>query len=693
MMAPPHRGPTVTPRTMAVTTTLVLCLVLVPAGPAGAQAPEPHSTLVDDNFDAAAPGAPAPGWTGASGKEGGARIVADPNGPGRAMLLWDHTDQRDGAGAVERSFDPQSERLTVSFRVYPRQLDTKERYSECFVQFHASDGSKVLDLYHRWRHYAVQAGGGKKALETARGVEGRWMPVRLDFDVRKRTFDVRIGDQAARNVPFDDKYAGKDIARVRLSIWDWAGRKGEVLFDDFRILGPPAQRQPLTEALALARAAAGRAKAGEAPGLYPKAAVDALAGAVRNAERLSQPADVRQSIVDTATAALRRAVAAFEAARCSADKAALAQRIAEAGPALAAAPAGTTPRQWPPAAKAALAGAIRAAEAVAADPFATQAKVDDAAEALARARNVFADAKAPDRAALAEQIAAAGKQLAAARPGRAPGQFPQDAIDAVAGRLAQARRTHDSTGASQRQIDAATAQLAAACRGFDEAMFADCGGLDRAIREAEAALASASPGTVPGKHPPSAVATVREALAAARAMRDRPPRPTQREVDAAAERLTDQTGILAGRRLTEAFRVRMVSAVDGAGEAVTHLDGVREVRVEVSVKATKALGREVCAIIGLYDEGGALRQFAGSARTIAPGEAATLAGVLRLPDGAKGWRVRAYVWDTIDTPADGGKLRISNEVSLPAGPAKTVWMMLIPAPPSISWRPESHHER
>ncbi len=156
-----------------------------------------------------------------------------------------------------------------------------------------------------------------------------------------------------------------------------------------------------------------------------------------------------------------------------ADKATLAAKLTSAQQLYDETVQGNQPGQYPAAAREALQVAIAAGTAVLSDTAATQSEVNAAAAALESAVTAYKGAVVPsvpdvpvDKAGLQAALAEAKAKLERSKAGSKIGQYPQQAMDALAQAIAAAEAVRGHSSASQSQVDAAAQTLKQAVQTF-----------------------------------------------------------------------------------------------------------------------------------------------------------------------------------------------------------------------------------
>ncbi len=123
--------------------------------------------------------------------------------------------------------------------------------------------------------------------------------------------------------------------------------------------------------------------------------------------------------------------------------------------------------QYPPAAMAALQSATDSAQAVADNASASQQMVDDACSALGEALSAFRAAKiSVTKAPVESTLKEARDLLAGAEVGDQPGQYPQDAMDALRNAADSADALANKPGVTQAELDQANIGLQKAIGDF-----------------------------------------------------------------------------------------------------------------------------------------------------------------------------------------------------------------------------------
>ncbi len=199
---------------------------------------------------------------------------------------------------------------------------------------------------------------------------------------------------------------------------------------------------------------------GDRNGEFPPKAKAELEQAVAAAQAAADNTSATQAQVDAAVDKLQTAITAFGNSRIVVDYQNLKDLIQTATNALDAADIGSGDGQYPAQAAKALQEAIQQAQTVAENPLASQQTVTDAHNALNQALTAFHLSKITvDRAALAGKVEQANGQLARSEPGDLPGQYPQNAVNALQAAIGTAQAVLATEAVTQEALDKATAEL------------------------------------------------------------------------------------------------------------------------------------------------------------------------------------------------------------------------------------------
>jgi len=313
------------------------------------------------------------------------------------------------------------------------------------------------------------------------------------------------------------------------------------------VQAPVVNKSALDTAITTAQNTANAAVVGTEPGQYPQAAKTALLAAITDAELVQADASANQAAVNAAVTALSTAMTTFQEAVVIVivDKTALDTAITAAQSTAEAAVVGTAPGQYPQAAKTALLAAISDAELVQADVSANQAAVNAAVTALSTAVTAFQEAVViVDKSALDTAIMTAQSTAGAAVVGTAPGQYPQDAKNALLEAIDSAVLVQ-SNASDQAAVDAAVTALNTAVTTFQRAVVqapdVDKTALNTTITTGQERLTYAE--SWPTSFPQHTRDGLRAALVDAIAARDNPTA-TQADVDREKEELQAAITIL-----------------------------------------------------------------------------------------------------------------------------------------------------
>ncbi|WP_409345199.1 S-layer homology domain-containing protein [Paenibacillus sp. MBLB4367] len=320
----------------------------------------------------------------------------------------------------------------------------------------------------------------------------------------------------------------------------------------------------LAMAITAAQAKHDAATEGAADGQYAPGSRAALQVAINAAAGVNANVSATQTQVDAGLAALNAAVAAFDGARVSVNKAQLAAAIMAAQAKHDAATEGAADGQYAPGSKAALQVAINAAASIRADERATQLQVDAGLAALNVAVAAFEASKVGvNKAQLVAAIGSAQAKHDAATEGAADGQYAPGSKAALQSVINAAAGVNANLSATQTQVDAALAALNAASATFDGARVSvNKAQLAAAIMAAQAKHDTATEGAADGQYAPGSKAALQVAINAAAGVNANV-LATQTQVDAALAALNAASATFDGARVS-VNKAQLTAAITAA---------------------------------------------------------------------------------------------------------------------------------
>ncbi len=301
----------------------------------------------------------------------------------------------------------------------------------------------------------------------------------------------------------------------------------------------------------------------------PQAPDDAIAAyrdAITAAKAVNEDEDASKADVAAAEKAIKAATEAFDKVK-KVDKTALAGAIADAEANYA------SGALAPDEAIEAYRDAIDAAIAVMEKAEAKQTEVDAARKALDEATEAFNAVKTVDKSALNEAIRAAEENLAS-NP-----QAPDEAIEAFAEAIADAKAVVGDEGAKQADIEAAAQALTEAAAAFNQAKVVDKSALNEAIADAEENL-DANP-----QASEEAIEAFRKAIEDAKEVAG-DPAAKQKEVDAAIKALADAAEAFDSEK--NAARDALRDAIEEAEESIADPGHADEDEIDAFREAIEA---------------------------------------------------------------------------------------------------------
>ena len=236
------------------------------------------------------------------------------------------------------------------------------------------------------------------------------------------------------------------------------------------------------------------AQEGNEEGKYLVGSKATLKAAIDEATAVFNSESAKQAEVNSATSALSDAIDVFLASKYVpgvVNKTALKTAITEANTLYSSAVEGTQKGNYPAGSKSTLYSAIISAQVVSGSSTATQDDVDAETAALQAAIELFKSLVITvDKSVLVQTIATANTELAKAdgNTGDEPGNYPQSAVTAFTGAIADAENIRDNAGAKQGSIDAAVLLLKEAIEEFKASVIpglVDISELEALIAEAD----------------------------------------------------------------------------------------------------------------------------------------------------------------------------------------------------------------
>ena len=236
------------------------------------------------------------------------------------------------------------------------------------------------------------------------------------------------------------------------------------------------------------------AQEGNEEGKYLVGSKATLKAAIDEATAVFNSESAKQAEVNSATTALSDAIDVFLASKYVpgvVNKTALKTAITEANSLYSSAVEGTQKGNYPAGSKSTLYSAIISAQVVSGSSTATQDDVDAETAALQAAIELFKSLVITvDKSVLVQTIATANTELAKAdgNTGDEPGNYPQSAVTAFTGAIADAENIRDNAGAKQGSIDAAVLLLKEAIEEFKASVIpglVDISELEALIAEAD----------------------------------------------------------------------------------------------------------------------------------------------------------------------------------------------------------------
>jgi len=264
----------------------------------------------------------------------------------------------------------------------------------------------------------------------------------------------------------------------------------------------------MTAAINTATGALSSATIGVDPGNYPVSAKTALQGAIANAQTVANSTTVTQTAVDNATTAMNSAITTFlNSKNGPVDKSALLAEVTTATTDANGAIVGTSPGNYPQSAVDVLNSAITSANLVVNNTLATTSDVSNAVANLKTAITTFLNsAVSVDKTLLNAAITNAKTDSTNAvnngNIGTHPGQYPQNAFDALTAAIAVARSVSNNATATQATINAATTTMNTAIATFEKSVVGqpDKTALTKLLATANTLASYAVVGTIPGDY-------------------------------------------------------------------------------------------------------------------------------------------------------------------------------------------------
>lgn len=341
---------------------------------------------------------------------------------------------------------------------------------------------------------------------------------------------------------------------------------------------------------------------GTANGQYAAGSIAKLQDAINAAKTVNTNACLLQAVVDGAVQTLTSAIAAFDAAKISVDKKALADKITEATQLRDdnAGKIGDGDGQYPQAAYDALKDAITVATAEYNSTTSTASTVSAATTAITDAIAAFkASVNSVNKTELAALITTATTLRTdnAGKVGDGDGQYPQAAYTAFGVAITAANQVNDNKGATQTAVDAAVDALNAAIDAFKKSVNSvDKTELAAAIAEIQPIYDNAKTAGGNGHYDLNAKIALGTALDAAKVVNNNPAA-TQTMVDAALAALVKAKDAMLATKVTT-DKAALADAIKAAKELAK--SPVGDEAGQYPSAAMTALNAAITAAEGVY---------------------------------------------------------------------------------------------